>query len=164
LIYAKNYRGRTPLHIACYENSFDSIQLLIKQYEYPYNILDNEGNSIVHAACASLYTTKETVSYIIEHCTVPLSKRNTIGMTPFHLVCSQFDALLRINETKRLQSDSKTRIEILSYLLQLDRTQLNMKTNDGKTPLHLACGVSNIDVIKFLLDLPDCSPNTRGLF
>ncbi|EAX98451.1 hypothetical protein TVAG_413480 [Trichomonas vaginalis G3] len=69
----------TPLHYACFYNSFEVVKFLLTLYEIDINAQNKYGNTPLHDACRSNDT--ETVKLLLECRGINISIKNYKGVT-----------------------------------------------------------------------------------
>lgn len=127
-----------PLQAACINNQLSTVQDIVENAEHKRKLLiskDNDGRTGLHWAISFQF--KPIVSYL-------LSKMKQIdldnladdsGWTPFHIACAVGDLdLVR---------------EIYSRDIKPD---LNYRTTQGTTALHLAVAKKHYHIVEFLLE------------
>ena len=153
----QNKEGDTPLHIACWMRSLNSINILLEgkcstnipneKGETAQNIpLNEDGDCLLHIACQ--WGDVDIVRYLItdERCN-PNVQSSTTANTPLHIAAK--------NEKKG------TIVQLLLY----KECNQNVQNNEGDTPLHIACHWQSLGIIKLFLERR-CStniPNKKGV-
>lgn len=161
---ARDARQRTPLHHLAadrertYDYQPDSTQALIDRDFLdrlhnrkidPY-AKDDKGRTCLHEAAAwgcsgLLQVFLQSGRFDDEH--VKFEPEDDGAWTPLHNACEA-------------QSDALSSVEML-----LERNaDPNKKTRNGRTPLHLAAGAGNIEIVRHLLSLPQINRNARDMF
>ena len=153
---AQNKYGDSPLHVACYRKSIDTIKLFLqskcstnipnKKGETAQDIpLNEDGDCLLHLAC--LWGDVDIVKYLItdERCN-PNVQSFLSEDTPLHIAA-------RYGQNSAI-------VQLLSY----KQCNPNAQNKGGDSPLHVACYRKSIDTTKLLL-LKKCStniPNKKG--
>ena len=172
--------GLTPLHVACKFNKLDIVQYLLEVMKenglaissvvergtvHPLKLacetgnvqmlkclVENgvkmsdklpDGNTVLHIACS--VGSLEMVKYLIDsgHDTLVSNSRKEF---PIHIAC-----------TKNLDLVMATSYKCVA--------EVESKTVDGLTPLHLAASNGSLDVVKYLIETMHCSlftPDSYG--
>ena len=165
--------GLTPLHVACKFNKQDIVEYLlevVKEQKLDVNSIvasgtvhplqlacetgnaqmvkclkENgvdiseklpDGNTVLHIACS--VGSLEMVKYLIDsgHDTLVANSRKEF---PLHIACTKNLGLAKITSYK------------------CGAAELEAKTVDGLTPLHLAASSGLLDVVKYLIETLHCS-------
>ena len=145
----KNAEGRTPLHIACVCGNLDGVKLFIK-HGASVNVKDNHSNtpfslavlnnhtSIVSALVSEFgWNPNEGLDRACLHGTLSL------GMTKTLIECGA-NTLLHLTA-------KYGRNETMQALIKDFESDPNIKSKEGKTPLHIACRWGNLDGVKLLI-------------
>ena len=152
----QNKEGDGPLHVACYRKSLDIIKLLLegkcstnipnKKGETAQDIpLNEDGDSLLHIACQ--WDDTDIVKYLItdERCD-PNVQSSTSENTPLHIAAKYGQKYAIVQ------------------LLSCKECNPNVQNIEGDAPLHVACYMKWLDIIKVLLE-GKCStniPNMKG--
>jgi lysophospholipase len=153
----------TPI-ILCtyaYENQSERIEELLQEKGSDPNVVDYDGRSAMHLACAS--GNLETLDVLFKY-GASVSNRDSFGHTPLYEACiaGQSEVVERlINCEAHLSLDPKEACSIYCHLGQegnLEYLQLwaqagadfNVSDYDGRSPLHIAHDENN-EKIKSLL-------------
>ena len=138
----------TPLFIACEEGHVDIVKMLINQDNCMIDVLDVEGNGLLHATCEKsrhsdhnktpdmLYSTKDGRIEIIRILLGKSSDVNVLnneGQSVLHAACVYGDT------------------EIVDILLR-SNSNVNQCDKAKKTPLFIACEEGYIDIVKLLIE------------
>ena len=149
----QNAKGDTAVHIVCrlthsrllYLQAFISIpglNLKIVNHEglVPFQVVDNDGNSVLHTACAEENT--EVVKFLVKN-GADLLQLNRRGDAPIHIACQY------------------SRLDILKVLLGSGYCDPNQQNASGDTALHIVCkmkpGGHEQKFIKTLISIPGIS-------
>ncbi|KPI89872.1 hypothetical protein ABL78_1041 [Leptomonas seymouri] len=134
------FANNNLLHVACAAALPDVaiVEMLLRvRPELAQGIDANTGNSVLHAACAARYPNEEIVKQLILN-GAPVQARNHMGLSAFHVAV--------------LNRADLPRNRIKDMLLTLADCDVNERTRDGRTALHLACeSDANLDIVRYLL-------------
>ncbi len=164
-IEAKNKDGQTPLLLACYANSFETVKILVKKGTAQVNASDNNGYTPLLASCHS-GGGPEKVEFLATN-RARIDARTNNGLQPVHLACTK--GHLRI---VKWLIESNPGIDVLSrdfhgdtilhlackgghqkvvrYILKNKLVDPNELNNDHETALHYACKRGNLRAVKML--------------
>ena len=109
--------GNTALHMVFQNGRTDIVQYLVKEKKCDFNVANNKGELPLHLACKHQYI-KNIVRLVSIGCDV--NRQDEDGNTPLHIAC---------------QNGS---IDIVQYLVEEKKCDLNVANNKGELPLHLA--------------------------
>lgn len=119
------------LNIAARNNNVKTVKRLLKKINV--NCTDNRGWTCLHEAAAN--DSFQCLKLILENEDVRPLVETHEGHTALYLAC-------------RFKSSIKT----IKYLLDTTPDIANYGSNEGVTPLHIACSQGNIELIKLLVD------------
>ncbi|XP_063405750.1 serine/threonine-protein phosphatase 6 regulatory ankyrin repeat subunit B-like [Mytilus trossulus] len=181
----KSTNGSTPIYLACQNGHYNTVKLLIGLNGQTLNscvdttLKHKDGWSVLHAACSKGHT--EVVKLLID-VGMNVNDKSTYGSTPLYLACQNghyntVKLLLGLNgQTLNSAVDTtlKTKYgwsvlhvacytghtEIVKLLIDVGMN-VNDTTNNGSTPLYLACRSGKYDKVNFLLDLNGQTLNSR---
>jgi ankyrin repeat protein len=125
----RSNQGLTAFHLAIIKQDKNICDLLYDS-GVDVNILDNQGNSVVHLISA--IGDLKWLKYIVKHYNVNSYQKNGNGNTPFVVAI--------LNE----------RINIVTYFIE-KIPNLNWKNKQGQTALHAAVFASQFEIIEMLL-------------
>ena len=186
----QNKQGDSPLHVACYSKSLDTIKLLLqrkcstnipnKKGETAQDIpLNEDGDCLLHIACQ--WGDVGIVRYLItnKRCN-PSIQRCISKNTPLHIAAKygQEDTIVQLFSCKECDPNAQNRegdtplhvaaalnrTVVISKLLAHQQCNINAQNKKGDAPLHVACYKRSLDVVKLLLEMR-CStniPNKKG--
>ncbi|EAY23404.1 ankyrin repeat protein, putative [Trichomonas vaginalis G3] len=78
---------RTPLHIACYNNSIDVVKFLLTFNEIDINAQDICGDTPLHKACN--YNNEEIVKILIRLRGININIKNNQGKIPIKMTSNE---------------------------------------------------------------------------
>ena len=183
-VNTRNSDGNTPLHLACYSRSLDTVKFLLKtrcstkipnrKGEFARHIpLNENGDCLLHFACQ--WGVVDIVRYLVidERCN-PNVQSSTSENTPLHIAAryGQDHTIVQLLSCKECdinaqnkKGDTPLHVAVrqseetaVSKLLADQQCSPDVQNNDGDTPLHIACCRISLNVIKLLLTMR-CSTN-----
>ncbi|CAH0383896.1 unnamed protein product [Bemisia tabaci] len=125
----KTYEGETPLLVACENNNFTAVQMLLNAGCDP-NISNNEGITPLHYTCAVGNT--KIANLLISHGAL-LDVQDFNEYTPLH------------------EAVSCESLEICGLLLA-NGASMTIKERHGRTPFDMACGRQNVRLVSLLFE------------
>ena len=155
LKYIQNKLGKTPLHIACENPKYHSMNkekkiLLLDVVcdKDGINTQDCSGNTPLHIACQKLTSSYyyqedmlDTIVYLTSNFECNLDLLNADQCLPLH--CA-------LNSYKSLE---------LVKILSNGCTLMHIQNTSGMTPLHIACKNYYHDIVRFLVFEKQCFPS-----
>ena len=163
----QNRDGKTPLHIASQHGYMPTVKALMSCKDCHLNIPDEKGNTPLHTAC--IHDSHSTVESLVAE-TAAHSASKPIDR-------DRFDALVSFEHCDYYISDESGNVvlhtahkyaggphSIVEFLVADQRSQLNSQNSELNTPLHIACHMKALRIIRLLLDRK-CStniPNKKG--
>ena len=150
-----NEDGECLLHIACQWGDVNIVRYLIIDERCNSNIQDAYQNTPLHIACY-----KKTLSiirlFLQRRCSTNITNKkgetaqdiplNEDGDCLLHIACQWGD------------------VDIVKYLINDERCNVNLSNSNWNTPLHIACYRKSLHIIRLLLEIR-CStniPNKKG--
>ena len=179
----------TPLHIATKYGQEDAIDQLFSYKECDPNAQNKDGDTALHFAV--IQSKKASISQLLTHPKCNTLVQNREGDTPLHIACYNKSLdIIRILLKKRcsthipngngqtaqdipLNEDGDCLLHIacqwgdmhvVKYLITDERCDPNIQNANMDTPLHIACYLLSVSIIRLLLEMR-CStniPNTKG--
>ena len=176
----------TPLHTAAKYGQEDTIVQLFSCKECDPNVQNREGDTPLHLAAALNRTV--VISKLLAHQQCNISVQNKEGDTPLHLArykrsldvvklllemrCSTNipnkkgetaqDIPLNVDGDYLLHIACQWGdVDIVRYLITDQRCAFNIKNMHLDTPLHLACYMKNLSIVRLLLE-QKCDTNIRN--
>ncbi|CAL8085284.1 unnamed protein product [Calicophoron daubneyi] len=128
--------GYTPLHIAAKHNHLDIATLLLAQESDGFRIADAESRSgftPLHLAAQEGHT--DMVSLLLQHSASPNHQAKN-GLAPLHLAAQE------------------DHVSVAQILLAAG-AEVSPLTRAGYSPLHTACHFGQLNMVRFLLELPN---------
>jgi ankyrin repeat protein len=124
----------TPIHIAlnCFDphdgGDIDVLHYLLGQKKVNVNIKGEYGDTLLHITCNNInHFPFDVFKLLIETMGCDVNAQDNRNYTPLHI------AILFFNPC------SAGDIAVLTYLLDRNDVNVNIKTNEGRNLLHLAC-------------------------
>ena len=170
---AATNHGSTPLHLACKEPAFERISKLLKHVSpEAINLVDVEGLTPLHVACSMNYEPEKIVELLLKK-NADVTLTTVQGSTPLHVACGNRDGFKTASRLlKHLQPEAVNAMDNNSWtplhrackggskqtveLLLKNNANVNLLTNEGASPLHLAAQNAEVEVLKSLIKIfPD---------
>lgn len=145
----KDYEGSNALHMACRRGHLGIVKFLLEQKGSKLNCSDKRGNTALHLAVIGCGL--ENGKYKDE------KKKNDFEIIPFKSfrkkrICLMDKRTTVKSDTNKPHSNCHQRYLDIAKELIKKRAEVNMKNQDGATPLHLAVMEGHLDLTKVLLD------------
>lgn len=134
-VNSKNLKGATPLVIAAVKGHYSVLRLLVNHPSIQLHEQDSDGDTALH--CAVLAQKNESVAILLESGTDP-TLLNFRLFTPIH-------------EAARIGF-----LPAVEHFIRKFPQYINLKKDDGYTPLHLASLNDHLDVATIFADLDIC--------
>ncbi|OUM63552.1 hypothetical protein PIROE2DRAFT_9903 [Piromyces sp. E2] len=122
--------GDTALHFACNERHFKLIRQLIEEGGADINGQDREGKTIF--MLATVKVNKVILNYLLDH----------------HVNGNLQD---RHGTTALMYSCKRENLDMVRYLMEIQKVQLNLRDHYGKNELMMACQKGNLFLVKYLM-------------
>ena len=161
-VNATNRNGITPLHIAAMTGNHAIFDMLL-EYGSDINVVDTEGNSVLAFACMQA---DDSMIERICHQFTFLSEfhPNFRGITPFRIALQNqnYDLVLYFAKNCWIMRQKKMLLNAVSLQNEREIQSLldigasaNCCSDDswGRTPLHIAVSLGNLNIIKLLLSV-----------
>ena len=184
-VTAANKFGDTPLHLACRKGSIQLVKLLTKHANCNLDYRNEVGDTPLHAACES---GNLAIVYLLFKKSEFPSRKNNAGLSPFHVAiqCNEIEiAYLLANDLEAIQilaihgmgtvrdingwtplhyACYYGRPEVVIYLVNEVGSDPNVVTENGNTPLQLACYSDGskdalLKIVTFLTAEAKCDPD-----
>ena len=125
------FSGETILHAAASDSYYPEVlDYLINQRKLNVNVLDNSNRVPLHRAAT--HGTLPCVRALIEEYKAPVDQADAHLVTPL---------MLAVNANRK---------SIVQYLLEVAKANIQSKTIDGTTIIHLAC--KHVPILNYLLN------------
>ena len=176
----QNSKGNTPLHVACEWGSFNAAHILITRLHCDPNVCNKNGEMPLHLACK--YGRLDICKLLLDddRCNVTVQTSET-KETPLHLACcSTAPELVKCllerctpnqnipdvyGDTSLFNACRSGNIGVVQQLLAgkyCDSLYVNSRTLE--TPVHIACRMGRLDIVKVLLEGHQGQVNQQNLF
>ena len=144
-VMCKDSQGRLPFHIACFK-SLECVKVMS-----PYttndivNACDKNGNTSLHNTLQNNHL--DIVEFLLSKFQCDVSIKNKQKELPIHIAC-------------------KTTLSIVRMVMESNSQSMTMNcqtNNNGDTPLHIACMIGALDIVKYLVltEMLCCKPCMR---
>ncbi|XP_019850283.1 PREDICTED: serine/threonine-protein phosphatase 6 regulatory ankyrin repeat subunit B-like [Amphimedon queenslandica] len=170
--------GHTLVHHAAWSGSFDLVQYLITEQGLSPTAVDKNGLTALHYASVSLNLS--LVKELITTYQLDPHQADSNGMLPIHYAAQSGDILLlelyikdykcslsltdnkgwNVNHYSSLKGHTHFIKHITSQYPQYI-SLLHSTDNEGRIPLHLACGSGSIQLVTFLINDMKCDVNAK---
>eukprot|EP01105_Mastigella_eilhardi_P027827 TRINITY_DN880_c0_g1_i1.p1 TRINITY_DN880_c0_g1~~TRINITY_DN880_c0_g1_i1.p1 ORF type:complete len:633 (-),score=165.96 TRINITY_DN880_c0_g1_i1:91-1989(-) len=178
--------GNTPLHLACAEGaaSAPTVELMLQKCKAqaaagsasPADVQNADGDLPIHAAAR--YATAAVVAVVAAQTLRPnLNRYDKSGNAPLHIAVIRNDAdvaqaLIRAGADPNLKNAANSTplqlaverdaVEVVRMLVSaVEGLDIEMKTDDGWTPLYTACWRGNVETVQALMRCK-ANPNTQN--
>ncbi|XP_013864160.1 NF-kappa-B inhibitor delta [Austrofundulus limnaeus] len=159
---AKEHKGKTALLVAVTANQPEIVQDLLS-LGADINACDVKGQTALHLAAQ--YGFPGVLQVILSgRLNVNLEARNFEGMTPLHCAAISHSVTAKALAAAELadvhlQAKANEKLSCVQMLLNAGASLLSQEIKSNKTLLHLAVKEGNIDLVRYLLQIP--LPNMR---
>ena len=163
-IHLKTDDGRTCLHIAALQGHLNLCKMLIDKHKFDFHMTDNEGcTEFLYSASSGNY---ELVAYFVEMegdihletddgrtCLHIAARKGRFNLCKMLIDKHKFDLHMTDNEgcTEVLYSTSSGNYELVAYFVEME-ADIHLKTDDGRTCLHIAARKEHFNLFKMLID------------
>ena len=161
-----NEFGNTPLHTACLVDHPLIIKYLVSIKGINLNASNHLQENILHISCKS--GSLDTVQSIVQNGNVNFFQIDNKGYTPFHVACesnrtSILDYLCKLKSgcinvisSQSLESPLHVAVKnsctnVVKYLVETCKINVNLQDSRGQTALHLACEHEVQDIAEIIL-------------
>ncbi|CAG2191428.1 unnamed protein product [Mytilus edulis] len=153
-----NYKGQTPLHIACESGDYYVVKVLV-EIKADITVCDNDGNTPLDLACQREHT--DVVTLLLNSIT-NISQLDNDGKTAFHSACKGYGSRKKdvgwfFGNPWQRPTDTdieahKSVIEILRHKKADVNKHLNIRNNCQQTPLHIATEGGHLPLVNMLVE------------
>ena len=167
----------TQLHDACKSGDLRKVTSLLSNKGWDINALNTDGESPLHIACK--YGHLEIVKVLLKDKKCDLNTQNIYGNTPLHLACNKkLLHVIRVLLERRCSTNISNKqgllaqcihlneygdcllhiacrwgdVDIVRYLITDQKCNVNIKNTYWSTPLHIACSLKSLKIIRLLLE------------
>ena len=149
LINAFDYDNRTPLHISCTKGHLETVQVLL-QHGALVHFKDVFGHTcLFYALKYKYYTIIDLLVNSGARLAMPMMQRKIINKrTTFHI--QDIDVIDHRVADMILQAIVEDDMEMVKIIIKCG-AEINTGNVEGKTPLHIACGLSRVGIVEYLI-------------
>jgi len=148
-ILKKTATGRTYLHAACAGGILSTAVTFINKYKLDPNTTDSNGITPLFLACENGH--ESVVKYFVEDLGVDVEHQAKDGKTYLHAACSSGNisvVKLVASSTDKGKSQKPSGVKRVNVL--------NKKDNNNVTPLDIAIGHGDLEIVKYLTVGKNC--------
>ena len=151
-INAKGQHEKSCLHLAFwntidYNADYDIIKFLTSKQECDVEVVDEDGNQILHLACQ--HGSIGLVKHLVEVVGCDINAKCQHEKSCLHLAF-------------RNTIDYNDDYDIIKFLTSKQECDVEVVDEDGNRILHLACQHGSVDLVKQLVEVAGCDINVRG--
>ena len=141
------------MHIACQEQDLQTVKS--GKFVHNPNLTTLSGDTPLHVACKSTKNmpkvcihqpqdvpSRDIVKYLVMTKRCDQTIANNEGELPLHLACKY-----------------SANLDLVKLVCSCN---INSKTVDGNTPLHIACQKYKIEIVKYLTETKKCDTNIQN--
>lgn len=139
--------GQTPLHVASLNDMLDVVRIFLDK-GVDIDAKDKNGYTSLHFACCA--GSPEIVNILLSK-GAKVKNDSIHGLTVLHFAASISTAITLINDQAVVASSDDRRSEVVKILLN-NGIDVDVKDEDGFTPLHIAALRNNFGFVNILLD------------
>ena len=182
-VECEDMNENTPLGLVCHLGWTDTVKYLLTKRQSRVGSKNKYGDTPLHLACSGGYL--KVVKLLVAQKDCDINCRNSRGDTPFILACqSSLEVVRFLSTQKGCQREGKSfiqnnggnaplhhacaqsRLDIVKFLVNDLKHDVNCENNDGNTPLSLSfiCETrwQNLDIVRFFVSLPQCRINHQN--
>ena len=151
-INAKGQHEKSCLHLAFwntieYNDDYDIIKFLFSKQECDVEVIDEDGNQILHLACQ--HGSVGLVKHLVEVAGCDINAKGQHEKSCLHLA---FWNTIDYNDD----------YDIIKFLTSKQECDVEVVDEDGNRILHLACQHGSVDLVKHLVEVAGCDINAKG--
>jgi ankyrin repeat protein len=187
-VNSQDENGKTPLHLAIFNGHKEIVDMILSVSDTDVNLKDNEGACPLHWAAKLGYAT--IVEKILKEKNGDVNCTDNIGMTPLHWVaknteCNSSDfsdhvaVVEKILAAPNVDASKTDNNEISPFMMATMHDQnviaemilkalgngvLNIRENDGESPLHWAATVGKIWIVKMILKISGVDMHLKDIY
>ena len=155
---AQDVRGDTPLHYAAYDGHSNVLDTLISEFSCSPHVTSTNGTLLLMAAGGGHLQLVQKL--IVEYGLDPLHQGDS-GWTAIHWAVGSHDTLNYVREfccgRKISYKSGGGPLCVVEKLISEYGCDVNVRDNDGLTPLHVAAGCGREEVVRELIIKYKCS-------
>ena len=127
-----------------FDEKLNVIEYLIKKIKINPETKNNNGDTILHNACASENVNINIIKYLIKEVKINPEIKNNNGNTSLH--CAS-----KIGN-----------LDVVKYLIEEVNINPEIKNNNGDTILHYVSKNKNLDIVKYLIEEVKINPEIKN--
>jgi len=153
-VNTRDLDGTTALLLAARENNFDIVKCLLQKGTDPITPT-SDGRTLLHYAAKFGHV--EIARWLVEEQGGDFNGKTIGGLTPWIYAVigherSTYKARTELLMDKSLNGASIGRLAGIKWLMQVPDIELNAKTSEGNTALHLCAWQGNLDLVRCVVE------------
>uniref|UniRef100_A0AC34FJ21 26S proteasome non-ATPase regulatory subunit 10 n=1 Tax=Panagrolaimus sp. ES5 TaxID=591445 RepID=A0AC34FJ21_9BILA len=155
--------GRTAVHWAAVGGCLSILELIASRDPHVLTVSDDAGWNLIMLASSA--GRDQVVKYLLSSVDSDVNHKNKNGQTPLHYAASKnhpnivkllIENNADLNQTDKLgaaplhRASAQGHIDVVKILCSNPKIRIDIKDNEGNTPLHLACEDQNDSLAIFL--------------
>ena len=184
-VETEDKNNNRAIHLACEHGNVDLVKHLVEVAGCNINTKGQYEGSCLHFACSNQQSGTEIVKFLFSKQEWNIEGTDTNGYRPLYLACDLYKVDLvkylvevagcDINAKDQYKSyylhtafwneiDSNDGYDIVKFVSSKQECDVEVVDEHGDRILHLACEHSNVDLVKYLVEVAGCDTNAKGQY